>query len=425
MGIGARRGSIAVDWKANVDGNFNDGTKWNGGVVPVGGDTAQFSQGASAAYTVTFPGDLIFNPTRTYTNDQLVVADNDVTFARSASHQLGPAKYVLSNSTTAAGGTRGIVVSGNGASILETSLVSLSATAATIGNAPFSNGKLIINGGVVNVIGSTVDTELFVGYYGKGTLSIDNGGQLNLTGDAGDILVGDADDGFLDVLNNSVNISGTGSLLSVQGGHSNLNVRKGSLGVTAGGQLSTSGAATISPKGIVTVNGAGSIWVATGSGIAMQGALLANAKGTLNVTDGGTVTASQMTCPAAVLKIDGAGSTVNTSFFGSAGFGNGISSVVTLTQGGQMFAAAADIGFGSTSIDGIGSKWTTSDDMTIENDANLAVSAGGQLVTGNSYITTSFLSSASHVSIDGTGSKWTTSGVLGVGVAALARLSSV
>ena len=322
---------LAIDWKANVDGNFNDGTRRNGNLVPGSGDTAQFSQGAAASYTVTFPGDLIFNPTRTYTNDRLVVDNNDVTFARSASHQLGPAKYALTNSTTTAGGVRGIVVGdlGDSSAILRTDLVSLSGVAATIGKGSLSAGTLVVNGGVVNIIGSSMiagDTELIVGDLGKGVLSIENGGQVNLTGDAGDVLVGNANPGvFGDVLNNSINISNSGSLLSVQGANSKFTIRKGSLNITAGGQLTTSGTATILSNGVAAVDGTGSIWTASASGIALEGT---STQATLNVTGGGTVIASQVTSSAGTIAIDGAGSIMNANLISAID--------VTLTHGGQV-----------------------------------------------------------------------------------------
>ena len=210
-------GSAAVatmrSWNTNSSGNFNDAGNWDT-KVPVSGDTAQFSRGAAATYTVTFPGDLIINPTRTYTNERLVVGNNTVTFARSASHQLGPAKYALTDTTTV-GDVRGIIVGDaptDTVAILETGLVSLSAEAATIGNQSGSVGTLVVDGGVVNVTGSTsAAPALYVGRYGTGYLYILDGGQVNLTGSYGSVDVGSGQ------ASSSVHISGVGSLLSVQG----------------------------------------------------------------------------------------------------------------------------------------------------------------------------------------------------------------
>jgi T5SS/PEP-CTERM-associated repeat protein len=272
---------VTSSWDTNSSGNFNDAANWDIR-VPVSGDTAQFNRGAAATYAVTFPGDLIFNPTRTYTNDRLYVGSNTVTFAKSASHQLGPAKYALSSGTSAEGGARGIIVGDGPAdtvAVLQTSLVSLSAVAATIGNQFGSVGTLVVDGGVVNITGSdSSDTDLYVGDHGTGYLYIQNSGQVNLTGDQGNVSIGHTKA-------SSIYISGSGSLLNVQGANSKLDVVQGSLSITMGAQLNTSGAASVSPAAVVTVDGAGSTWSASGTGIDLD---TSGGAGMLNVTGGGT-----------------------------------------------------------------------------------------------------------------------------------------
>ena len=253
--------ALAIDWKASVDGNFNDGTKWNGGIEPGSGDTAKFNRGSAANYTVTFPGDLLFNPTRTYTNGQLVVDNNIVTFARSAVRQLGPAKYELTDDSLGATHARGIIVGDGPAdtvAILQTNLVSLSAQDATIGNQSGSVGTLVVDGGGVNItgpiFGSNEQTVLSVGYQGTGYLYVLNAGQMNVTGAGGDVGIGELSGA------GNVYVSGAGSLMSVQGMGGRLIGSHGSLNVNLGGQLSTSSTAILLGGFIATVDGAGSVW---------------------------------------------------------------------------------------------------------------------------------------------------------------------
>jgi T5SS/PEP-CTERM-associated repeat protein len=404
---GAAVAAVTSVWSANVDGNFNDATKWTNGVPGTGMvDTALFNLGITGIVTVTFPGDLIFNPTRTYIHDRLVV-DNliDVTFARNSSHLVGPAHYELTNPTTAPGGERGITVGDsplvgfdNVGPELVTELASLSAKAVTLGNQTGSKGNLSVNGGVLNVTGDSAiagDNELLVGYHGGGVLSIQTGGQVNVTGDHGDVEIGDSVGSLVDIL-------GAGSVLNVQGAHSHFDVHIGNVEVNGGAQLDTASSATISPTSRVQVLGTGSTWTASGAGIFVDGN--SSSLGELEIL-GGTVTAPAVG-GTGFFSVDGATATLSATTMNVAN--------VSLTNGGQLSNVTATLGGGQASITGMGAKWTTTGALAISGGQKVNVSGGGQLASGSGLVG-NLAGGSSTVVVDGAGSTWTLSGDLTVG----------
>src|SRR5262245_41673959 len=151
-----------TSWSTNASGNFNDPARWTSG-APTNGDTAVFRLGAAASYVVTFPGTGTGGTTPVnYVTNQLRIGTNTVTFADVSA----ASTYTLGNATTAEIG-RGIIVgetASDTAASLTTNLVTFSAAAATLGDAAGSQGVLKVDGGTMNVTGSSaMDEELIVG----------------------------------------------------------------------------------------------------------------------------------------------------------------------------------------------------------------------------------------------------------------------
>ena len=103
----------------------------------------------------------------TYTSDQLIVHSNTVTLADSSAFNITAASYNVTNASFSRL-TRGIIVGGtpsDTAAVLNTSLVSLSCVAATIGDQAngggSSNGTLnVTSGGTFSVTGSSIGDDV-------------------------------------------------------------------------------------------------------------------------------------------------------------------------------------------------------------------------------------------------------------------------
>ena len=395
---GAAALAAVINWNTNSSGNFSDAGNWTSNVpgtgVPGSQDEASFARGSAETYTVTFPGDLIFNPTRTYTNSQLYVGNNTVTFGESTSHLLGRANYTLTNPTTAQSANRGIVVgegSADTAATLTTGLNTITSTAVSIGDQG-AVGTFNVVGGVVNITGNDAgNTELIVGDFGEGHLNISGGGRVNVAAQNGSVGVG-----FGNIPTCSISIDGTGSQFNIQGSAGGLLMGLGSLiSATAGGKITTASAAA--DEGTVTIDGAGSSWVAQDIGL----------EGALNVTGGGTVTAGSVTGQG-LLMIDGAGSSVT---HGASSDGN-----VTVTNGGQLNETATTLSRSPATVSGIGSKWTVTGSFQIADNELVSLTNGGQLVTGTAMLNpASNVLDECNITVDGAGTAWANGGYMSVG----------
>jgi T5SS/PEP-CTERM-associated repeat protein len=218
---------------ANASASFSTGSSWSGG-TPNQNFVAQFNRPAGASYTVTFSS----NPTV----DQLRVGSNTVTL-QSSNTTTSRTLSVDDWHTDMA--RRGMIVGLTSDDVSVVNVVkngasggmTLSTRAATLGDVAGASGTLNVNNSTFNVLASSVDTELIIGRGGTGTLVVQGGGKVNVSGASGDATIGQV----------------AGSV------------------------------------GTATVTGAGSSWTTTGAlrvGLAGQGAL--------TVASGGTVTASSV-----------------------------------------------------------------------------------------------------------------------------------
>jgi len=277
--------------------------------------------------------------------------------------------------------------------------------------------------------------DLYVGYYGDGTLTIAGGGKVSASGvdlgDAGAIAgtinigaaAGDAAvaAGTLDVptvefgdgtgtlvFNHTGATTFAAALTSTGSGTHALNhyagtttltgdssgfkgtttVDGGTLEIAEGGKLGGwegyIGRAAGS-DGTVVVTGAGSTWDNTSIlYVGDQG------RGTLTIKDGGTVAShgaaigESFTGEEGVATVTGAGSTWTTGQF-DVGFG--ITGTLTVADGGKVTSTASHIGFGATgtaTVTGAGSTWT-SDSLAVglwgnSGDGTLTIAEGGKVV---------------------------------------------
>jgi len=240
-----------------------------------------------------------------------------------------------------------------------------------------SPNATVINGGAATALST------FVGAAGTGSLTISNGGSLTN---------GIAALGFLANSIGTVTVTGAGSTWTNTGNLSIGRVGSGTLNILAGGNVTAVNAylgdLTSGAKGKVTVSGAGSSF--TTSGQLLVGNVGA---GTLSITNGGLVTS---TGGAGVggngtgtVTVDGAGSSWSISSLLGIG-GTGGNGTVTVSNGGSISSASGGVGFtgtGTMTVTGPGSSWVSSGPIVVgyANGSNgILIIANGGTVTAPS-----------------------------------------
>ena len=201
----------------------------------------------------------------------------------------------------------------------------------------------------------------------------------------------------------------------------------GTLSITDGGSVVTHDICYIgyACTGMATVSGPGSTWLSN------DGIFVGYHNGTLNIADGGSVTTDTCSVGATststgTVTVDGAGSTLYTSWSLDVGFsGNG---TLTVTNGGTVSGAAGGVGTysggtGTATVDGPGSTWTNSGDLRVAAaygyvggtcSGTLNIANGGSVSNANGHV--GCLSGATGtVTVSGAESTWTNSGSLYVG----------
>ena len=247
--------------------------------------------------------------------------------------------------------------------------------------------------------------DLYVGYEGEGALNIEAGGEVsNMYGSIGD------ESGSTGI----ATVSGAGSKWTnryqlVVGDEGN-----GTLNVEAGGEVSNTTGAIGSYNrvtGIATVTGANSKWI--NSGWLYVGE---SGSGTLNVEAGGEVFSGNSyigydSYGTGIATVSGAGSMWNNSglYVGYEGEG-----ALNIEAGGEVSSFWGYIGddSGSTgvvTVTGAGSKWNSSSlGVGSEGDGTLNVEAGGEVFSYSGYIGR-YSGSTGVATVTGSGSKWTAS----------------
>src|SRR5262249_34897755 len=113
--------------------------------------------------------------------------------------------------------------------------MTLSVRAATLGDAGGSAGTLNVNNSTLSVIGSSADSELIVGRGGNGTLLVQNGGKVNVSGAVGDTTIGQSAGGV-----GMVTVTGAGSAFTTSGPIQVGQDGQGTLAVSSGGTVTAS-----------------------------------------------------------------------------------------------------------------------------------------------------------------------------------------
>ncbi|MCX5653804.1 MAG: PEP-CTERM sorting domain-containing protein [Planctomycetota bacterium] len=277
-----------------------------------------------------------------------------------------------------------------------------------LGEGSTDSGTVDMTGGTLSL---PVNSNIFVGVNGHGTLNITEGGAIsNYAG-----LIG-CEYGS----KGKVTVDGSGSIWSNQyalwvGYEGN-----GTLDITAGGEVRNSTASNVGndpgSTGVVTVKGAGSKWTASGeSNVGFEG------DGTLNITGGGAVSndtgyIGRRSGSTGAVTVDGLGSTWANDGDVHVGFeGNG---TLNITGGAVVTNEFGFIGLGSgvsgaVTVDGTGSKWINCYapyDSRLRvgerGHGTLNISGGGAVISDSCTIGFSS-GSTGVVTVDGTGSTWT------------------
>lgn len=313
----------------------------------------------------------------------------------------------------------------NGGSVVQSNL------GASIGN--FASGV-----GVVNVDGagstwSILNHELYVGYFGNGTLNISNGGsvltdkafigfegasvgEVNVSGtgsswtNTSNLIVGHDTTGTLNIggggsvvsqrayigdaagSSGTVNVDGAGSLLDLLGFYA-LNVGgfgNGTLNITSGGSVASYHALignAAGSSGTVNVDGAGSLLDLASMGV---GGDTGNA--TLNISNGGTVSVRDLTSidsytagASAIVNVDGVGSSLISGIINVGNLYADGESRLNISNGGSVSASE----FASESL----------------STGGLTISNAGLLNTDRAYFSY-YWSSNATATVSGAGSVW-------------------
>ncbi len=240
--------------------------------------------------------------------------------------------------------------------------------------------------GLVTVDGAgstwTSSEYLFVGWHGKATLNITNGGAVS------------SRNGIINSFNSTakVTVDGAGSTWT---NSKDIFVGKqgsGTLNITNGGEVSNHwGYIGKSPgsSGVVTVDGAGSTWNNEDIYISDGGS------GTLNITNGGEVHTKHGDLGrkagfAGVATVKGTGSIWTNSIGLCVGLWS--SGTLNITDGGVVSSFRGWIGYGADStgvvtVDGDGSTWTNNDSLHIGSNPYLKNAGKGTLkITNEGFV---------------------------------------
>lgn len=267
---------------------------------------------------------------------------------------------------------------------------------------------------------------LYVGRTGSGTLTIENGGQVSTSGTI--YVYYSSIIGHDQYSTGTATITGAGSswvnsagLVVGYGG-------PGTLVISNGGQVTNGGGVVVGyqASGTATVSGAGSIWnAANGITVGRSG------PGTLVVENGGQVSSSSGIVGSKVwtsgtATVTGKGSIWSTKSALSVGseYGNGGGTgTLRIENGGQVRSTRTDIwayignAFGQSPsstvlVKGVGSVWDNQCPLAVRN-GTLRIEDGGQVTNMDAAV--GFSSGSAQITVTGDGSTWTNRGGLTVG----------
>jgi T5SS/PEP-CTERM-associated repeat protein len=344
----------------------------------------------------------------------------------SGSGSVGVVSVTGTGSTWTNGGYISVGDSGNGLLSIANCGSVRNSWAYSIGSNRGSTGSVTVAG-----IGSTLinTEELDIGYFGSGTLSISDGGSVSSGHQQFCSFIGHGSrsSGVVSVAGTGSTWTNGSSLLVGYGG-------KGSLLITNGGSVSNWDSligANFGSTGSVTVDGIGSNWTGTA-----QLTVGFSGSGTMSITNGGSVSSTDplvgySSSSKGAVTVNGAGSTW--TMIGSLHVGEGGSGTLSISNGGSVYIAGtgtAGLGVesgskGLVTVDGTGSTWTNNYDLVVGSmgSGTLSISnSGSATINGRTYIG-DYSNSTGVVSVDGSGSIWTNIGSVDVGVSGSGRMA--
>ncbi|MEH2508932.1 outer membrane autotransporter protein [Nitrobacteraceae bacterium AZCC 1564] len=275
----------------------------------------------------------------------------------------------------------------------------------SIGQGSGSNGKVVIDGsGSLWSITNQLDLG---GLNGIGGITVSNGGALA----SGNSIIGNGAGSSAAVfVTDAGTLWSTADILVGQQGNGTLSIANGGQVISTGAGIGFMGGST----GTANVSGAGSLWSVAG-GFIVGGA----GSGTLYIDNGGQVSSGQSFVGNDVggvgnVSVDGAGSAWNTDAL-AIGYGDNSTGKLKITNNAAVNSLQGVVGggagsIGSVDIDGLGSAWTITNDLTVGYFGNgtIKITNGGQLTSGLSTIGREGLGS---VTVDGAASTWTATAI--------------
>jgi fibronectin-binding autotransporter adhesin len=422
--IGASAGANAT-LNLNATGTLQTGTLYTGGPTASAGVIAVGSPGAATAAQVNFNGGTLRaienngSFINSFTAGQLVIASggafidsngfaigSDNRFSGTgALTKLGAGTFTLTGAQAYSGGTTvraGTLAIGTGGAIAH------SGAAALVGSLAGDAATLNVTDG-----GSVTSSTLTLGEAAGAQGSVSVTGAGSSWGAGSSVTVGNFGSGTMNVLN--------GGAITVTVGNPTDPLTRNYVARSAGS------------TGVVNVDGAGSKWTSNNSlRIADYGT------GTFSITNGGAVTAKQVTLgyfagSSGVLNVSGAGSSLTASDFlyvglYASGPGSTAGGEVNISDGGlvdvpkfqigTLSAAGTGLGVGAISVDGPNStlRSATGGFVGRSGKGSLSVTNGALLETGLGYVSIgSHLGSMGIVQVS-SGSAWVNSGDLFLGL---------
>lgn len=359
------------------------------------------------------------------------------------------AKYSNSNGTlTITGQSSSMATNGLDVANYGTGYLIISSGANShVDSARIGNGERGVGSALITGTGSslTIDRMLCLGNYGNGTMTVTDGGKIAVIGTT-PALNWTLGLGWWWNSAGELKISGTGSVvnapkLSIIGRYGS-----GSVSIEDGGQLNTDVtrfAYMSSGKGTVTVTGTGSTWnsntlfmnnlassltVADGGLVNTQTlfASLEQLKGNGTIRTNGAVLDSYLVFDAAhgsnQSTTFGSGGTLQLNLDGTGDLGIGFNTTGTLliADGRSLTAANGFLGYnagstGNATVSGPGSTWTLTKELNVgyKGTGQLIIENGAHLVSDDAFLARNSGSTGSAI-VTGAGSTWTAN-LLGTG----------
>jgi fibronectin-binding autotransporter adhesin len=284
-----------------------------------------------------------------------------------------------------------------------------------------STGIAAITGTGSN-LSNNIRGAINIGYYGSGTLNVEDGGQVS----SATVYLG-----YQSGSSGTAAVTGTGAYWSNGGLGALLNIGyygSGTLNIEAGGQMNSIGVYLgyqAGSTGTALITGTGSTWSDGDLNALLNIGYYGS--GTLNIEDGGqlssgTVYLGYQAGSTGTALITGTGSTWSDgglhALLNIGYYGNG---TLNVEAGGQMSSMYVYLGcqsgsIGTALITGTGSTWTNDSTLNVGEYGNgtLNIQAGGQVSNNNAFLGYNS-GSTGAATVTGTNSMWTNSGNLYVG----------